>query len=134
MKIDKLYIDGFGVFHDKNIQGFSKKINVLYGPNEAGKSTLLDFIRFTLFEYPRFQKERRTPLMGGTHGGRIWLSNSTGEALSVYRHGNARGFKLEYKGEVSENQTLYQNLIGRSEEHTSELQSRPHLVCRLLLE
>src|SRR5690554_7226065 len=28
---------------------------------------------------------------------------------------------------------LYQK-IGRSEEHTSELQSRPHLVCRLLLE
>src|SRR5690554_6314723 len=25
------------------------------------------------------------------------------------------------------------HLIGRSEEHTSELQSRPHLVCRLLL-
>src|SRR3989442_5441247 len=25
-------------------------------------------------------------------------------------------------------------LLARSEEHTSELQSRPHLVCRLLLE
>src|SRR3989442_8322952 len=25
-------------------------------------------------------------------------------------------------------------VVGRSEEHTSELQSRPHLVCRLLLE
>src|SRR3989442_7368417 len=25
-------------------------------------------------------------------------------------------------------------LFARSEEHTSELQSRPHLVCRLLLE
>src|SRR5690554_7575993 len=25
-------------------------------------------------------------------------------------------------------------IIKRSEEHTSELQSRPHLVCRLLLE
>src|SRR3989442_12027979 len=25
-------------------------------------------------------------------------------------------------------------MITRSEEHTSELQSRPHLVCRLLLE
>src|SRR3989442_11844609 len=25
-------------------------------------------------------------------------------------------------------------IIARSEEHTSELQSRPHLVCRLLLE
>src|SRR5690554_7309317 len=29
--------------------------------------------------------------------------------------------------------TYYHNNI-RSEEHTSELQSRPHLVCRLLLE
>src|SRR3989442_6853184 len=27
-----------------------------------------------------------------------------------------------------------QQLAERSEEHTSELQSRPHLVCRLLLE
>src|SRR5436305_11975853 len=27
-----------------------------------------------------------------------------------------------------------QGLAERSEEHTSELQSRPHLVCRLLLE
>src|SRR3989442_3263882 len=27
--------------------------------------------------------------------------------------------------------SLYE--LGRSEEHTSELQSRPHLVCRLLL-
>src|SRR5690554_7205933 len=26
------------------------------------------------------------------------------------------------------------HLLDRSEEHTSELQSRPHLVCRLLLE
>src|SRR5690554_7253717 len=30
-------------------------------------------------------------------------------------------------------QSVEDNLI-RSEEHTSELQSRPHLVCRLLLE
>src|SRR2546422_4568750 len=29
---------------------------------------------------------------------------------------------------------LYEVNLGRSEEHTSELQSRLHLVCRLLLE
>src|SRR3989442_3127268 len=29
---------------------------------------------------------------------------------------------------------LVRHLTRRSEEHTSELQSRPHLVCRLLLE
>src|SRR5690554_7064228 len=29
---------------------------------------------------------------------------------------------------------LYPDMSKRSEEHTSELQSRPHIVCRLLLE
>src|SRR3989442_3826426 len=30
--------------------------------------------------------------------------------------------------------SIYWPIFNRSEEHTSELQSRPHLVCRLLLE
>src|SRR5690625_6022690 len=37
----------------------------------------------------------------------------------------------ERKEELAETMTLE---MGRSEEHTSELQSRGHLVCRLLLE
>src|SRR5690554_6173427 len=42
--------------------------------------------------------------------------------------------------QINEDQAYYMlyymvsNNIDRSEEHTSELQSRPHLVCRLLLE
>src|SRR3989442_9722222 len=36
--------------------------------------------------------------------------------------------------ETEEYAGLLQEFAGRSEEHTSELQSRPHLVCRLLLE
>src|SRR5437870_13595969 len=38
---------------------------------------------------------------------------------------------LRHKGDVGIEQ---QSDVGRSEEHTSELQSRGHLVCRLLLE
>src|SRR5690606_40113780 len=34
----------------------------------------------------------------------------------------------------SKDKLLWFNLSGRSEEHTSELQSRENLVCRLLLE
>src|SRR5439155_19250102 len=34
----------------------------------------------------------------------------------------------------SAEQVTLEDLNGRSEEHTSELQSRGHLVCRLLLE
>src|SRR3712207_8596667 len=46
---------------------------------------------------------------------------------------------LPYATEAKQEETLYQLLSGalktlRSEEHTSELQSRQYLVCRLLLE
>src|SRR5258706_11639125 len=34
----------------------------------------------------------------------------------------------------SRSQSICLAWLSRSEEHTSELQSRPHLVCRLLLE
>src|SRR3712207_7372517 len=37
-------------------------------------------------------------------------------------------------GPVGHGLRLRGGLTGRSEEHTSELQSRPYLVCRLLLE
>src|SRR5690554_7696285 len=40
---------------------------------------------------------------------------------------------LEKVGEEA-TETLLAAKDARSEEHTSELQSRPHLVCRLLLE
>src|SRR3989442_6204303 len=36
--------------------------------------------------------------------------------------------------DIHEIRTILEVNIARSEEHTSELQSRPHLVCRLLLE
>src|SRR3989442_4043148 len=35
---------------------------------------------------------------------------------------------------LSSTRLVFTGLLIRSEEHTSELQSRPHLVCRLLLE
>src|SRR5690554_4417987 len=36
--------------------------------------------------------------------------------------------------DLSDSNHVYEYSGRRSEEHTSELQSRPHLVCRLLLE
>src|SRR5690554_7360318 len=46
------------------------------------------------------------------------------------------GYKQEVNGDQNKNNKshLLKDVDNRSEEHTSELQSRPHLVCRLLLE
>src|SRR3989442_7156126 len=44
--------------------------------------------------------------------------------------------QMDAVARVATSSPLVKNVIfvSRSEEHTSELQSRPHLVCRLLLE
>ena len=48
MRLLDLYINGFGKFHKRSIS-FHKGLNVIYGKNEAGKSTLHTFIRGMLF-------------------------------------------------------------------------------------
>src|SRR3989442_2309714 len=52
-------------------------------------------------------------------------------------HGYYDGHKVTYLNtdvSVKADATMMHINYARSEEHTSELQSRPHLVCRLLLE
>src|SRR3712207_7389236 len=44
------------------------------------------------------------------------------------------GFPIEITTEMAEERGVELDRAGRSEEHTSELQSRQYLVCRLLLE
>ncbi len=48
MKISKLYIRGFGKLEDYELD-LSKSLNVIYGPNESGKSTIMAFIKAVLF-------------------------------------------------------------------------------------
>src|SRR3989442_3829364 len=50
------------------------------------------------------------------------------DALPIYGASDALGQV------VNNNLESGGRVVHRSEEHTSELQSRPHLVCRLLLE
>src|SRR3989442_3619915 len=55
---------------------------------------------------------------------------------TLFRSGAAPGRKCDSRFVLcaSDRSRSGPIIFGRSEEHTSELQSRPHLVCRLLLE
>src|SRR3989442_4656238 len=55
------------------------------------------------------------------------------DALPIYGGPHPAPAALAFLPGIERYQQLHA-LDGRSEEHTSELQSRPHLVCRLLLE
>ena len=91
MRLEELYLDGFGRFHQQTI-GISEPVTVFYGPNEAGKSTLLAFVRTVLFGFPtRGRTEHYPPLAGGRHGGRIRFSDDAGVVYTLERFAGARG-------------------------------------------
>src|SRR5690606_39953957 len=48
--------------------------------------------------------------------------------------GGCKWQHMEYAAQLTFKQQYVENVLRRSEEHTSELQSRENLVCRLLLE
>lgn len=87
MRLEKLYLDGFGHFHKYAIDDISDGVTVFYGSNEAGKSTLLAFIRGVLFGFPRNASAHYPPLSGGRYGGRITVSEPNGDSHTIERFG-----------------------------------------------
>src|SRR2546422_5276288 len=53
---------------------------------------------------------------------------------TLFRSLQVRPGRVDRRGEAGRAGTNDDDIVERSEEHTSELQSRLHLVCRLLLE
>ena len=63
MKIRQLHINRFGHFNECDLVFPGDGLQVIYGPNEAGKTTLLEFLRGLLFDFPS-----RTPYDFGDKG------------------------------------------------------------------
>lgn len=113
MIIKGIHIDGFGIFNNFSIRNLGNGLNLVLGDNEAGKSTLLKFLRFTLFGYPRLHDQRMPPLQGGSHGGRVEAILSSGKKVTFERSGNDK-IMLHHEGQTSQNQSQWSQLLGNA--------------------
>lgn len=87
MEIVQFHISGFGHFHELESPEFSSGMHLIYGANEAGKTTLMSFFSSMFYglrsaEYP--------PLLGGVHGGKVVLRDEQGAVYTLLRHATAR--------------------------------------------
>jgi uncharacterized protein YhaN len=91
--VREIFIDGFGVFATHQVTDIGSGLTLFVGENEAGKSTLLAFLRMVLFGFPdgRSRENVYPPLHGGRHGGRITLQTSGGARHVVERWQGPRG-------------------------------------------
>ncbi len=85
MKINRLAIDGYGVWTGLRVERLADGLSVLYGPNEAGKTTLLAFIRGVLYGFGPGQVRYLPPLRGGRPGGAAELLSPHGRFV-LERH------------------------------------------------
>src|SRR5205814_5660039 len=115
--LTKVYASGFRALHRVSFD-LSPGVIGLLGPNGAGKTTLLRIL---------------TGLLRPTRG----VVEYCGAPLRAQTIGFLPQESNAYAGLTAEQFLDFWALergIDRSEEHTSELQSLRHLVCRLLLE
>ncbi len=78
MKIANFDIEGYGVWSGLRVERLTDSLNVFYGPNEAGKTTLLQFIRSMLYGFSPRRRRYFPPLHGGRPGGAIEVAGPNG--------------------------------------------------------
>ncbi len=87
MRISELHLEGFGTLADLSLEDIPPGMAIIFGDNEAGKTTLLRFLRSVLFGLPtRLQKAYYPTADGSRKGGRIVVANDKEEGIVVERH------------------------------------------------
>jgi uncharacterized protein YhaN len=79
MRIKDIQIDGFGVWSGLSVHSMPDTMTVFYGPNEAGKTTLMHFLRTMFYGFTEQRRGRYLPpVYGGKPGGAIRVTGPGG--------------------------------------------------------
>lgn len=116
MKFETLHIYGYGKLENREID--LSHLTVLYGENEAGKSTIRSFIKSILFGFPTRGQRRYEPKDGGKYGGAITVLTKEYGRVKIERlPRTAAGEVTVYfdDGKTGDEDVLQQLLHGMNE-------------------
>lgn len=86
MRVTDIRIDGFGVWTDLKVESLNDGLTVFYGANEAGKTTLMQFLRTAFYGFSPTRRLRYTPpVHGGRPGGCVTVVATNGR-FTIDRH------------------------------------------------
>jgi uncharacterized protein YhaN len=112
VRLRSLHVEGFGKLVDRTID-FDPRFNIVYGPNEAGKSTLTAAILATLYGFPRGERELWRPWSRAAFGTKLVYELGDGRTFEVQRE-----FERDAKGvrvyDAAGNDASGECSVGRS--------------------
>ena len=125
MNLLELEIDGFGVWSGLKLDDLSQRLTAFYGPNEAGKTTLLQFVRTVLYGFSSERRRRYLPpLHGGRAGGTLTVECALGR-FALARHADlsprtppAGELRIVDAAGAPQKEHLLDRLLGRVDEAT----------------
>ncbi len=122
MRIKDIQIDGFGVWSGLSVDSLPDGMTLFYGPNEAGKTTLMQFVRAMLYGFTPDRRDKYLPpVHGGTPGGAMRVTGPGG-GYQIRRHSQLTDTgvtgQLTVTGQdgLSQGQHRLQSLLGQIDE------------------
>ena len=132
--LEHIRIDRYGALADYDVGPFGPGLNVVFGPNEAGKSTIASFVGGVLFGWEEAHGVRNTyrPPEGERSGTLVFKDAESGEGLSLSRKLNEDGVQGDV-GLVSDiDHATYRTMFALSSDELRSLRNTSDVTTRLL--
>lgn len=127
-------MDAFGAFSNRLVGPFSPGLNVVFGPNEAGKTTLSQFVGGVLFGWEEARGLRNTykPANAERAGTLLFADDETGESAQVTRVRNADGLQGDISVVSDIDRETYKTMFSLSSDELRRLKNTSDVAAKLL--
>ena len=132
--LEHVKMSSFGKFSNIIVGPFSPGLNVVYGPNEAGKTTLNELVKGVLFGWPssRGQGNSYRPESAERVGSLFFRDSSNGEVSEVKRTKNSEGITVPTGLLADIDQETYNTIFALTSDELLRLDRHNEVTAHLL--
>ena len=131
--LEHVKMTSFGKFANAIVGPFGPGLNVVYGPNEAGKTTVNELIKGVLFGWPS-ARGSNNPYRpeGAERVGSLFFRNPDGSVLELKRSRNADGIDAPNGFLEDIDQDTYETMFALTSDELLGLDGHSEVTARLL--
>ena len=112
MQITEIKIDRYGICVDQSFQDLESPTLVVYGPNEAGKTTTMEFLRGLFFGLASGERGKYLKGAAGTYGGTLKAIDTEGNHWTIRRsYDSTESASVEINGQMFPISSLRRDLM-----------------------
>ncbi len=132
--LEQAKIKAFGAYANRAVGPFSPGMNVVFGENEAGKTTLSQFIGGVLFGWEDARGRRNTykPENAERSGSLVFVNEQAGDVSEVERVRNVDGIKGDVSVVSDIDRETYATMFSLNSDELRRLRNTTDVTAKLL--